>query len=173
MDQAEVERIRRLLRDEVERAEAGLAELERHRDGLLKMLEGLGQVRVTYARVEPVVGEPNVPRGKEAIIAVLEQEPDRWFTAAEIHGVMDQRGWTPRSDTPDKALLAVRAGIHRALKEDRIEAKQVDGRTSAYRYRSTDQANASDQHSSESAPNGQAPDPPMMLSTFSPGVDSG
>jgi hypothetical protein len=75
-----------------------------------------------------------IPRGKEAVVTVMSEHPGRWFTAPEVLRAMEQHGWTPRSETPEQALRAVRTALLRAIKADRIQSRRVDGRSLAYRF---------------------------------------
>jgi hypothetical protein len=74
-----------------------------------------------------------IPRGKQAVVMVMSEQPGRWFSAQDVLRAMDQRGWTPRSETPDQALRAVRTALLRAWRAGQIENKPVDGRTLNYR----------------------------------------
>jgi hypothetical protein len=80
-----------------------------------------------------------IPRGKQAVVMAMMEEPDRWFTAPDVLTAMRQRGWTPRSDTPEQALRAVRAALTRATRAGQIKTRELDGRSLAYRFPPADE----------------------------------
>jgi hypothetical protein len=80
-----------------------------------------------------------IPRGKQAVVMTMAEEPGRWFTAPDVLRAMDQHGWTPRSETPEQALRAVRTALLRAFKAGQIEHKPVDGRSLVYRFPPADE----------------------------------
>jgi hypothetical protein len=99
----------------------------------------------TPAPVEPPTSEPSpvpetapptdgyIPRGKGAVVMVMSERPGRWFSAQEVLKAMTQRGWTPRSTSPEQALSAVRTALSRASRDGRIESRPLDGRSLTYR----------------------------------------
>jgi hypothetical protein len=79
--------------------------------------------------------EDGIPRGKRAVTQILSRNAGRWFTAQDILAEMIKYGWTPRSESTEHALRAVRTSIGRAVDSGEVESKPVDGRTLAYRHR--------------------------------------
>jgi hypothetical protein len=75
-----------------------------------------------------------IPRGKGAVVMVLSEAPGHWFSAQEVLTAMSQRGWTPKSGSPEQALSAVRTALGRATRDGRIESRPRDGRSFAYRF---------------------------------------
>jgi hypothetical protein len=75
------------------------------------------------------------PRGKGAVIAVLSEQPSRWFTTREVLAAMAERGWTPTSEGQGRALRAVTNAIGRAFEDGRVQRRAVDQRSKVYRLR--------------------------------------
>ena len=80
-----------------------------------------------------------IPRGKKAVVMVMSEEPGRWFGAQQVLTAMTERGWTPRSTSPEQALSAVRTALGRATRDGQIEATPRDGRSFAYRFPATEE----------------------------------
>lgn len=75
----------------------------------------------------------NGPRGRDAVVAVLQDSPDTWMTVRNATQAVLARGWAPRSKDPESA---VRAALGRAAKDlDEVERGHLDGRTLAFRWR--------------------------------------
>lgn len=181
MDRMAAQRMYGVARTELADTEAKLADLNRHRSGLRKVIEGLEEVYPDLAHEswneppkempeqqpeidgrdpeatqegldetpevtpQPPTAEPSRAngyplRGKQAVIAVLSEQPSRWFTTREVLAAMNDRGWTPPSRTQGRALRAVTNAIGRATEDGHVERMSIDNRTMKYRYRSLGQA---------------------------------
>jgi hypothetical protein len=186
MDRTEALRMYRVARADLVDTDAKLADLNRHRSGLQKVIEGLEEVYPELARgeswdetpevtppeperpepiPEPIPERPEPtpeeatpeeatpehpaaepspanglpPRGKGAVIAVLSEQPSRWFTTQDVLAAMAEHGWGPASEDRGRALRAVTNAIGRAVDDGKVQRKQIDRRAMKYRYRSPGQ----------------------------------
>jgi hypothetical protein len=71
------------------------------------------------------------PRGREAALLILQDQPEQWFSVRQAAEEYRRRGWLPQSST---ALEAVRMGLVRAYDAGFAERNTVNGRL-VFRYR--------------------------------------
>jgi len=98
-DSARNRRIEAEARDEAERAERAITALEQ------------------TVLVETAAANGSEPRGEAAVIRVLSEDSDRLWRAAEVHSVLEERGWIspevkhPRAGTDAALNRLVRKGV--------------------------------------------------------------
>lgn len=131
--------------------QAKIAALQRHLSKLQKVKDGLRELYPQLGSsglpaVSPPAVTENPPaaspppdteeglRGWRSVVALLSEEPGRWWTTTEIMKGLADHGWAPQSHTSEQALRATRTSIGRALKRHGIESKELDGRSLQYRY---------------------------------------
>jgi hypothetical protein len=94
------------------------------------------EVRPTETPPEAKGDERQVgaPRGREAALLILQDQPERWFSVRQAAEEYRRRGWLPQSST---ALEAVRMGLVRAYDAGYAQRNTVNGRL-VFRYRQSE-----------------------------------
>lgn len=71
-----------------------------------------------------VEAAPDGPRGREAILTVLEEHPGRWVTIGDLTDILVERGWVESA----KPREAVRTSADRLAKDDDSSVQKARGK---------------------------------------------
>jgi hypothetical protein len=134
MDRDKAESILLEIQEEYAECMEQKAAIDARMNALLTIMDGLDQrfpglvVEVTPPKDE---ARPGVPRGKDAVRAVLAWADGQWMTVAEVWAGLERRGWSPASPTPQ---APVRTALERLIESDVNVDKLKDATGVRYRF---------------------------------------